>query len=63
MREAYRLQKNALTEVLQSQNISMYVFFIYTGNDLPLYSDITENMMSALIRLKKIVDEKGTVDS
>jgi len=57
MREAYRLQKNSLTETLQKQGKFMAVFFIYTGNEIPGYKDVFEKMQSALKRLNKIADE------
>lgn len=57
MREAYRLQKNTLTDTLQKHNRFMAVFFIYTGNEVPEYKDIAEKMQSALKRLNKIADE------
>ena len=34
-REAWRLQKNVLTEKLAANNLAMSVFFIYTGKELP----------------------------
>jgi len=58
MREAYRLQKNHLTELLEKNEKSMAVFFIYTGNQIPEYKDVTEKMQSALKRLNKIVNER-----
>jgi ribonuclease P protein component len=57
MREAYRLQKNDLKNSLQQGGKFMVVFFIYTGNGLPEFSDINEKMGSAIKRLQKTVDE------
>src|SRR4026207_2337321 len=37
IREAYRLQKNILQEKLKEKNLSMKVFFIFTGKELPEY--------------------------
>ena len=57
MREAYRLQKNSITETLKEQGKFMAVFFIYTGNEIPGYQDVFEKMGSALKRLNKIANE------
>lgn len=57
MREAYRLQKNILTDVLLKQEKFMIVFFIYTGNAIPDYEDVSIKMQSALKRLNKVADE------
>ena len=57
MREAYRLQKNTLTETLKKYSKFMAVFFIYTGKEIPGYKDVAEKMQAALKRLNKIADE------
>ncbi|MBL0145202.1 MAG: ribonuclease P protein component [Chitinophagaceae bacterium] len=57
MREAYRLQKNELMQVVQKNNLQLAVFFIYTGNDLPAYNLIVEKTAGVLKRLIKISDE------
>ena len=57
MKEGYRLQKNSLTHKLDHHNKYMTVFFIYTGNDLPLYNTVAEKINIALNRLEKIADE------
>lgn len=58
-REAYRLQKSTLNETLKQQAKCMAVFFIYTGNEIPVYKDVFEKMGSALKRLNKIANEVG----
>ncbi len=63
MREAYRLQKNNLTEILKKKEKFLTVFFIYTGNNFPEYQDVSDTMQSALKRLKKIVDEAIAANS
>jgi ribonuclease P protein component len=40
-REAWRLQKNSLIDQLRPKGVSMAVFFIYTGKDLPEYQMVT----------------------
>jgi ribonuclease P protein component len=63
MRESYRLNKNILTTVLKTNQKCMVVFFIYTGNALPDYNDVTVKMQAALKRLNKIADEKIAANS
>jgi hypothetical protein len=41
----------------------MAVFFIYTGNKIPEYKEVTEKMQSALKRLNKISDEAIAADT
>jgi ribonuclease P protein component len=57
MREAYRLQKNPLKEHLQSRNISLSVFILYTGRELPAYELVFEKVGTLLKRLIKLTDE------
>lgn len=52
-REAYRLQKAPLITHLQGKGLSMAVFFIYTGKDLPDYSLVTQKIGVALQKLIK----------
>lgn len=53
LREAYRLQKKELTEVLKEKEKNGYVFFIYTGKELPPYQTIFETMSKCLDILKR----------
>src|SRR5688500_20253518 len=39
LREAYRLQKRELIQILKEQEKKGYVFFIYTDKQIPLYPD------------------------
>lgn len=57
MREAYRMQKNTLTDSIKKQEKFMAAFFIYTGNIIPEYEDVDEKIRGALKRLNKITDE------
>lgn len=54
MREAYRLQKNELSEKLSSKSKSMLIFFIYTGKELPDQAVVHAKMFAVL---KAIVNE------
>lgn len=55
MRESYRLQKNSLKELVEKNNKSLAVFFIYNGKEIPNYKDVFEKIGSALVRLESIL--------
>ena len=52
-REAYRLQKYILQEKLKEKNLSMKVFFIFTGKELPEYKFMYGKVGVALQKLLK----------
>jgi ribonuclease P protein component len=52
-REAYRLQKQPLFRRLEEKGLSLAVFFIYTGKDLPDYATVTHKIGVALQKLIK----------
>jgi ribonuclease P protein component len=54
-REAYRLQKQPLMDLLMEKGISMAVFFIYTGKELPDHSTVKAKIGVALQKLIKEV--------
>jgi len=62
LREAYRLQKNDLKHFLQSRNISLAIFFIYTGVRIPEYNEIFDRVENILTRLQKVMNEKSVSD-
>ena len=53
LREAYRLQKLPLQQHLKEKNISLALFFIYTGKELPVFAEVFEKMGIILQRLQK----------
>ena len=53
LREAYRLQKQELIEVLKKQGKIGYVFFIYTDKQMPQYPIVFDTMSKCLETLKK----------
>ncbi|MEO6720134.1 MAG: ribonuclease P protein component [Ferruginibacter sp.] len=57
MKEAYRLQKNQLQEMLSINESSLSVFFIYTAKELPAYQFVFEKTLLALERLIKLTGE------
>jgi ribonuclease P protein component len=61
MREAWRLQKNNLTQ--QKNNKNLKVFIIYTGSELPEYEVVFEKITAVIKRLIKINDEATVTNS
>ena len=58
MREAYRLQKMELQNLLQQNNGSLAVFILYVNNELPEYTMMVSKMSAVLKKLQKIVNEE-----
>lgn len=57
-REAYRLQKIPLEELVRSKKqVSVALFLIYTGKELPVYAVVSEKIAVILNRLIKAVNE------
>lgn len=58
MREAYRLQKNDLRNALETKNLQVAVFFIFTDKSLPnfdlVYLKINECLKGLIKRMEKI---------
>jgi ribonuclease P protein component len=50
-REAYRLQKKPLLQQLEAKRLSLAVFFIYTGKELPDYGTVSDKIGVALQKL------------
>ncbi len=57
-REAYRLQKNELQDLLKEQNQKLNVFFIYIGKEMPAYEEVYKAVQLALARLTSIIKKK-----
>jgi ribonuclease P protein component len=53
LREAYRLQKIILQDALKEKGISLALFFIYTGKELPVFEELYKKMGIILQRLQK----------
>lgn len=62
LREAYRLQKTALTLQLEGLNKQLALFFIYTGKELPDYADLYEKLGFLLIKLQALVTANHSKD-
>lgn len=50
-KEAWRLQKNELSNKLKLQKQKLHVFFIYTGKELPIYNEVSVSMKKILSKL------------
>ncbi len=50
LREAWRLQKNELRELVRSQG-QLLVFIIYTGKEMPAFDRISEEIRSVISHL------------
>lgn len=57
-REAWRLQKSELKELLGISNKQLNVFFIYTSKEIPGYKFVFDKVKSALDKLIKTVEQK-----
>jgi len=57
-REAWRLQKKALTDSLAARPEQLALFFIYTGKELPSFDIVQEKIGSAIHKLIKMLHEK-----
>ena len=53
MREAYRLQKNALKSALENKENSALLFFIFTGKELVPFKTIFSQAGKALAEIEK----------
>ncbi len=56
MREAYRLQKNFLQDLLKEKNLQLALFFIYTGKELPEYKMVNDKIELILQRVAKEIN-------
>lgn len=56
-KEAYRLQKQELEQVIVKNNKRMVLFFIYTGKEVPEYKMVHDKIALTLQRLISAADE------
>jgi len=56
LREAWRLQKQSLSELLLQQNHRLAVFFIYSGKELPGFKTVFDSTTRAISKLEKIIN-------
>lgn len=62
-KEAYRAQKISLQEQLKDKNLQLFVFFIYTGKEIPDFNLVKEKVAMALKKLIVSVDENISSNS
>ena len=62
-REAYRLQKGELQDVLKSGNKAVNLFLIYNGRELPTYQLVVDKVAVILKRLLKQINENISPNS
>lgn len=55
MREAYRLQKAGLQNLLEEKNRKLSLFFIYTGNEMPEFEKVSASVKNILNKLIKTI--------
>ena len=56
-REAWRLQKNELTEKVKTTQKQLNVFFIYTGKEVPDFTIVRDKVTVVLKKLADKIDE------
>lgn len=56
-REAYRLQRSELVEMLQAKNQGLHVFFTYTAKEISDYQTIAAAIRKGLERLTNMIHE------
>ena len=61
IREAYRLQKHELKEVLKQKHQSCSLFFMYVDKTIPSFSVVKEAMNKCLKRLEKLTLQNETL--
>ena len=62
-REAWRLQKNELSEQVKTSQKQLIVFFIYTGKELPDFTTVKDKVAVALKKLADKIDENISTNS
>ena len=60
IREAYRLQKGTLQELLVEKNLHLVLFIIYSGKELPDFTLVSERIVISLHRLIHLVNDKSS---
>jgi ribonuclease P protein component len=59
LREAYRKNKHELYAALELKSVKIVVMFIYTGKDVPSYSETEGKIILSLHRLLNAIDGAG----
>ena len=61
MRESFRLHKSIIND--RSSRVRCYVFFVYTGNELPKQQEIHSKMKAVLQKLHTVLNETNSIHS
>jgi ribonuclease P protein component len=59
VREVYRLQKITLHQKAKEKKRQLNVFFIYTGKEIPGFSEVFDKMKKMLDKLCHIIDSEN----
>jgi len=62
LREAYRHQKQDLLLYLKNKDLSLHLFFIYTGKEIPDYPFLSKKMAVSLERLLSKLQTKDEIN-
>jgi ribonuclease P protein component len=57
LREAYRIQKQELESLLEKNHQQLFVFFVFTGKEIPEYQLLKERLGVILQKLSTIANE------
>ena len=63
LREAWRLQKSQLKNLLKAREMKLSVFLIYNGRELPEHQQVMEKVKEVIDRLTHIVNENPATDT
>jgi ribonuclease P protein component len=58
LRESWRLQKNVLAEKIQDSQKGLAVFVVYTGKEIPSFSEISSLVKQVLERLLTMITKE-----
>jgi ribonuclease P protein component len=61
MRESYRLNKQDLHDALGLKSVKIVVFIVYTGKDVPSFTETQGKIILSLRRLLNAIDAAGTL--
>ena len=59
IREAWRLQKNSLQEIVKEKELRLDLFLIYAEKEIPEYRFVYTQVGKIIKRLSAIIDEKA----
>ncbi len=51
-REAWRLQKQELYQLLEKNDLHIHLFLLYTGREIPVYKDVFAKLQLIVARLE-----------